>query len=169
MWCGVVWCGMVWSGVVWYGTVRYGTVRYGTVRYGTVRYGTVRYGMVWYGRIYNYNWLLTSLKHMIVTAAHAIMTMTQKTKKRWSSLSRREQSGNRQWEIWNMNHKTGLSKGRKVCPGKAKIFVWQYFTKGWWKTAFLCLLIRLPRPQDALTPSNSTRHTCHLVTKFRSD
>ncbi len=37
---------------------------------------------------------------MIVTAAQAIMTMTQKTKKTWRILSRREHSGKRQWEIW---------------------------------------------------------------------
>ena len=42
----------------------------------------------------------TSLKQMIVTAAQAIMTMTQKTKKTWRILSRREHSGKRQWEIW---------------------------------------------------------------------
>jgi hypothetical protein len=31
-------------------------------------------------------------------------------------------------------------------------------------TSYRCFLRRLPRPQDAGTPSNSTQGTCHLVT-----
>ena len=65
---------------------------------------------------------------MIVTAAQAIMTMTQKTKKTWRILSRREHSGKRQWEIW-----------RKKILLKNNIFLLNEVMRMTLTTNFLCL------------------------------
>ena len=54
----------------------------------------------------------TSLKQMIVTAAQAIMRHTLTMKKKCRNLSRREHSGNLQWEIWK--EKENLVKDQRT-------------------------------------------------------
>ena len=51
----------------------------------------------------------TSLKQMIVTAAQAIMRHTLTMKKKCRNLSRREHSGNLQWEIWKLREQKNES------------------------------------------------------------
>ena len=47
---------------------------------------------------------------MIVTAAQAIMRHTLTMKKKWRNLSRKEHSGNLQWEIYNKKKKDRFMK-----------------------------------------------------------
>ena len=80
----------------------------------------------------------TSLKQMIVTAAQAIMRHTLTMKKKCRNLSRREHSGNLQWEIWKKI--TDLEK-REFSSKKwtyhklfvAQILILAQFTT-WWTT-----------------------------------
>ena len=55
-----------------------------------------------------------SLKQMIVTAAQAIMRHTLTMKKKWRNLSRKEHSGNLQWEIWKKRLKISWNQSKYI-------------------------------------------------------